>query len=112
LFTVSDPAAVADVKLIGKPAPPAPTTTEYEMPGTTAISFKYAKPPPAPPDPKKLPPPPPAPTATTLTLVTPGGAVNKYEPGVVYSIWPDIEIILVTVGIVNVECGLASTGII
>jgi hypothetical protein len=31
--------------------------------------------------------PPPPPIATTLTLVIPSGAVQEYDPGVVYSTW-------------------------
>jgi hypothetical protein len=52
--------------------PPAPTTTEYAVPGITVADVLYAKAPPPPP--LLLPAPPPPPTATTLILVTPIGA--------------------------------------
>jgi hypothetical protein len=67
------------------------------LPGVTDILFLYPNPPPAPPAlwlTEQPPPPPPAPppTATTDIEVAIAGAIQVYDPEVVYNCDPDVGV--------------------
>jgi hypothetical protein len=72
------------------------------LPGVTDILFLYPNPPPAPPAfqltqlPDPPPPPAPPPTATTDIEVAIAGAIQVYDPEVLYSCDPDVGVAGIT----------------